>query len=355
MLAVVFLVSEMCYKGTAHSAIPVRLRVYERENMAEQSANVTSAPGGTLKEYVNYLEASGQVCALSADGMFAWVPGAHGELMRLPFSCTNPANPDELRYLLSKPKVWVVIYLLEPDETHQADCFFYVCRDSNYDIANLKKRTRAAVRDGLKNMDVRLCSWDELAEKGYTAYADTDKRHGYTIPSLKAYQKFINARRGSKFIDAWGAWNGDDLTAWLTVLKIEDWAIFDAAKSATAFLDKSPNNALYYIVTRSLLVEEKRAFVSSGLSTVQAGVNPLSLHKFKIRMQHEAVPLRRVFAPHWLIRTMLNTRMSAWLWTRLGETFPNLGVLGKIAGMSRSLTGTQSAPLAWAQDDRKGQ
>ncbi|KPK84486.1 MAG: hypothetical protein AMJ81_05405 [Phycisphaerae bacterium SM23_33] len=319
--------------------------------MAEQPAKVAPAPGGTLREYVDCLESVGQVCALSADGAGAWVPGARGELMRLPFSRTDPADPGELRRLLRKPGIWVVSYLLEPDQSHPADCFLYLCRDRSYEMADLKKRTRAAVRAGLKGLDVRLCSWDELAEKGYTAYADTDQRHGYPIPSRTAYEQFVQARRGSKFIDVWGAWDAGELAAWLTVLKLEDWALFDAAKSATACMGKSPNNALYYVITRSMLIQENRAWVSSGLSTVQAGVHPLSLHRFKLRMRHQAVPLRRVFVPHWLLRPMLNTRAAARFWTRLALTFPKYGVFGKIGGMSRSITGTEPAPLAWAEEE----
>jgi hypothetical protein len=314
---------------------------------------VSPASGPTVREYVDYLRAHGVLCSLTAAGTDLWLPGATAEQMRLPLSCTAPVSPEELSSVMKGRGVWVVSYLAEPDETHPANCFFYVCRDGAYSINKLKKRVRASIRKGLETLQVRLCTWDELARAGHAAYADTDVRHGYPAPSLADFQRFVEHRRGNPFLDIWGAWAGDQLAGWLTVLKVDDWALFDAAKSATAFLGVSPNNALYYTITKTMMVDEKRHYVSSGLSTVQAGVNPLSLHRFKISMGHEAVPLRRVFVPHPLLGAFLNRGLVSRVLDGLGKALPSVSIVGKFAGLSRSVSGREKDVLAWAVPEKE--
>jgi hypothetical protein len=311
------------------------------------------APGGSLAEYAKCLRARKQPCLSSTNGQALWVPGSRGELMRMPVTYNEPPSRVELRRVLGQKGIFVASYLVRPDDDRPADTFFYVCRERSYEMGDLKKRTRAAVRKGLKELDVRLCTWDELAEKGYPAYADTDERHGYPVPSREDFASFLEQRRDSPFLDIWGAWAGEDLAGWLTVLKVGDWAWFDAAKSATAYLSQSPNNALYFLITHTMLVDEGRSWVSSGLSTVQAGVDPLSLHRFKLRMRHAPERLRRVFVPHWALRPVVGHRLAASVWTALARAFPKYGLLGKIAGLARSVCGTRGDALAWADDQDK--
>ncbi|MCJ7544028.1 MAG: hypothetical protein MUP47_05585 [Phycisphaerae bacterium] len=311
----------------------------------------TMVPGGTLSEYVKSLAAVGLQCTMADGGPFAWVPGAPGELTRLPLPCTDPVGGAEIRQLLSNRKVWVVSFLQQPDEAHPANCFFYVCRNQTYSLETLKKRVRASIRRGLEHLKIRLCTWDELAAKGYTAYADTDLRHGYAPPSQKNFQEFVNARRGSKFLDIWGAWAGDALAGWLTVLNVDNWAVFDAAKSATAFHNDSPNNALYFVITRTMLAEKKLSYVSCGLSSVQLGVDRSTLHRFKLSMGYEAMPLRRVFVARPLLRPLLRPRPAARLWEHLAKALPKYGIIGRIAGMSQVIAGLDRMSLAWATED----
>ncbi len=316
--------------------------------MSGMAESVAPAPGGALQDYVEHLRSRGESAALSPDGSAAWVPGAGGEAMRLPPLCMAPAPADQVRQMLRQRGIWVVSYLTEPGPATPPNCFVYVCREA-YELVDLKKRVRAAVRKALKDLTVRLCTWDELAEKGYPAYSDTDTRHAYPAPAVEEFQAFVDRRRGSRFIDVWGAWAGEELAGWLTVLKVDNWAVYDASKSATAHLDKSPSNALYFLSTRQALLEEKRAYVSSGISTVQAGVDPVSLHRFKARMRHEAVPLRRVFVPHPLFRWIFKSRATAWTLDKLASTFTKYGFLGKAAGLSANVAGVENDPLAWAE------
>ena len=141
-------------------------------------------PGGTLMEFLHYLEEAGKPCGMSEDGTQVWFPDVPGELIRLPLECLEPVEPELLRRLLHKRGVWVLSFLLEAGENHPANCFDYVCRDPDYAIESLPAESaRRNTRQGLRSLAVRVCTWDELAEKGFPAQADTAARHGYSIPS----------------------------------------------------------------------------------------------------------------------------------------------------------------------------
>jgi len=242
------------------------------------------APGGTLAEFVAYLEALGRPCALTAGGTQAWVPGVPGELQRFPLECTKQVDRAVLRDLLKRRGIWLASYLLEGGAGAAPNCFDYVCRDSSYVIDRLAKNARRDIRRGLRTFAVRLCTWDELARAGFPAWADTARRHGYSTPAPGDFQRDVRRWRQSPCYEVWGAWQGETLSAWMSVIKIDDWAMIDIARSCTAALNWCPNNALLYQASRRLLVEEKRSYVTYGMSSIQVNVNELSMHKYKIRM-----------------------------------------------------------------------
>jgi hypothetical protein len=269
--------------------------------------------------------------------------------MRLPLHNTEPADPAELKQVLGRKGIWVGTYLSDPQPGDRpANCFFYVCRAPDYTLDSLRKKVRASIRRGLQTLTVRLCTWAELLEKGYQAYADTDERHGYPVPSRQEYEQFLQPRLHSPFLDVWGAWSGEQLAAWITVLKVDDWAMMDAAKSATSFLNHAPNNTLYFVISNYTLVKEARAYITSGLSTIQVGSDPRDLHRFKLKMGYETVPVRREFRPHKLLLPVLKSRLAARMWDALAARFPRHGVFGKVAGMANAVAGLEVDPLAWA-------
>jgi hypothetical protein len=102
-----------------------------------------------------------------------------------------------------------------------------------------------------------------------------------------------------------------------------------------------------------MMVDEKRRYVSSGLSTAQAGVNPQTLHHFKKSMGHVAVPLRRVFVPRPLLAAFLRRPLMSRLLDRLAVAMPSVALLGKMAGLSRAVSGRDADALAWAEEDKE--
>lgn len=310
------------------------------------------ARGLNLAAYVAGMQARGAQCALSADGSHAWVPGAPGEMQRLPIGSTAPTDITLLDALLRRPRVWAVSYVTEPSASRRANCFEYVCDDPGYDLEHLTANARSVIRRGLRNFNIRLCTWEELAEQGFRAQADTAIRHGYAAPSAAPFAQGPAPHRLLACCDIWGAWRADKLEAWLTVSKIDDWAVINATRSCTAVLNLYPNNALLYAATRWSLAEEKRAYVTYGLSSIQMGASRLSLHNFKLRMGYRAVPRHREFLLHPSLRALVSSQLLSWGWDQLARMHSRSPQLRKLAGISRLLSGRERAPLQWAIGDR---
>jgi len=313
-------------------------------------AVASPAPGGTLREYVEFLRGCGQTCLLSTEGKHAWISEMPGVLERFPGECTDPVNPAELREAFSLRGMRIVNYNRTVDGDHPPTCFDYICRNPEYHIDGLDSNARRDIRRGLRSFVVRLCSWDELAEHGYAPHADTFERHQYAPPPPGGIRRYVEERRGTPFFDIWGAWEGETLAAWLAVIKVDDWAVVHWANSSTAALRNCPNNAMLYVATRRLLVDEKRVFVSYGLSSVQAGPTHLGLHKYKVRMGYEAIPRHRVFVPRPLVGLLLKPKVASWMWDRMERIFPKSPFVRKVAGVSRLLAGRERVPLGWAEE-----
>jgi len=308
------------------------------------------APGVTLAEYVDYLQWRGRTALTSPRGDYAWIVSSKGMLERFPPGCTRPAEPADIRRFLKRRGVWMVNYMREGDEQHPPNCFDYVCSDPNYALENLSSHARRDTRRGLRSFSVRLCTSDELAEKGAAARTDTRVRHRHAAPGRTRPPSVEEKERVARFRDVWGAWDGDDLAAWMTVLKIDDWALISAACSCTSALKGCPNNALSYVAARRYMVEEKRRYVSYGLSFVQIMANDLTMHKFKTRMGYEAKPRHRAFVPRRVLTPILATRPGSWTLEKLARVFLNSYALRRLAGLSRLMSGREEDPLAWARE-----
>ena len=74
------------------------------------------------------------------------------------------------------------------------------------------------------------------------------------------------------------------------------------------------------------------------------------MHKYKVRMGFEAMPLHRMFAPCWSLRPLLKSSVASRVWEYLADRFPQYSALRKAAGLSRLMSGRETAPLAWAEE-----
>ncbi|OHB55234.1 MAG: hypothetical protein A2Y07_11075 [Planctomycetes bacterium GWF2_50_10] len=257
--------------------------------------------------------------------------------------CADTVDRSEITKAFRAKGIWVLSYLAAPDDTNPANCFHYICKDKNYNMDDLNANSRRDIRRGFRSFNIRLCSWDELLQKGYPAHADTAARHGYSKPSMNELPQMAQQQRSFPFFEIWGAWDGDMLVAWLQVVKVDNWAMINIVRSCTASLRMCPNNALLYAATNHLLCNEKRAYVTYGLSSSQIDVNQASMHAYKLKMGYEAIAMRRVFMPRSSIKLLVTSKLLALTLTRIARTFPNFAILKKAAGMCQQISGCATA------------
>jgi hypothetical protein len=326
------------------------------EDLGDVAAVAKPAPGGTLAEYLAYEHACGRPAFMSPDGTHAWIQESRGVLMRFPLE--EVAAPDRrfVRRLLRRPGVWMASYVVEGTDAHPANCLNYICRDPNYHLEALSPRARRDIRRGLRRFRIRLCTWEEVADRGYPAEADTEVRHGHPRPSPEGVREFVRQRRAFPHFEIWGAWEGKDLAAWMSVAKVDNWALIENGPSRTESRRNCPNNALLYAATRRLLVEEGRAFVSNGRSSMLLGADNLPLHRYKTRMAYVPIPRCREVAAHWLPRLLLKPKAVSLAWDALARLLPGVSAVHRAAGLARVLSGRAEFSLAWVppEESRRG-
>lgn len=314
------------------------------------SPDVPAATGGTLSEFADYFKSTAQPHCLSTPDQL-WVPGSRGELIRKPVHCTAPVEEHESQKILQVPGTRVLTSLRVVSETRPANCILYLCRGEPYGMERISRNARKVIRRGLRNFECRRCTWDELANYGYAALVETDKRHGYAIRSREEFDDFVNRHRaGAAFFEVWGAWHdADTLAGWVLLSKVDDVATFLKVCSLTQFMSKAPNNVLHYLPMETLINDEKRRYVSTGFSSIQPGAE-MGLHEFKVRLGFDAIPVHRTYIVPRHIRPFIMSPLTSRFWDASAKLLPKYSILRKISGMSQVLSGRQADPLAWVPD-----
>lgn len=297
------------------------------------------SPGGSLPELVRHLASAGEPCALGDGGRQAWIESPRHVLFRLPVERLEAVEPGEAAGLLRRRGVRIVNWLRPAAAPAEANCHDYVCRDAGYDLSRLGPNPRRDVRRGLRSFAVRLCTWEEWAEQGLAAHAETERRHGNPEPGPGDFRRLAGRWRGTPFLEIWGAWRDGGLAAWMTVLKVEDWALVDLVRSRSAALRLCPNNAVLFAVTWSVLRAERRRLLSYGTSSLQVGADEESLHRYKVGMGFEALPVTRVFACRPAVRLLLESPVLARILGHLAAALPRSPSVRKLAGVARLLSG----------------
>ena len=180
-------------------------------------------------------------------------------------------------------------------------------------------------------------SWEELRQKGLPAWTDTDSRHRYRLTTQQDLDALARRNTTSPFYELWGAWNDGELAAWYQVIKIDNWAMISRARSQTKSLKNCPNNAIVYAITRRMLVEEKRDYVTYGLSSSQLIATELSMHRFKCKMGYEPVRCKRVFAPHVMLKPLFLSPFAPQAWRLAARVFKGSAAIRKLAGIASQM------------------
>jgi hypothetical protein len=194
---------------------------------------------------------------------------------------------------------------VEPAPGQPADALVYVCTNPHYSLKELEHRVQGNVKRGLREFQIRSITLAEVLRFGERAFVDTSRRHGWTNVSSADFQSYLSTPAtlcGNRYF---GAWRENELAAFAGLIEVDDWVEVRVRFSTDASLGLRPNDALLFHILSYYLTERRFRIVSAGTSSVDPAANTPGLHRFKVKLGFQAVPIRRVFSFHPLLRVFV--------------------------------------------------
>ncbi len=270
------------------------------------------------QHFAGFLERMGHTIR-EANGVY-WCNMQFGVYSSFPFHRDVDATEVDVRSIL-KHDGMVARFGCPIDQG--VDSFRVIVDDPNYDFPLLRSRTRTQVRRGLDACRIERVDFSLLREKAIPLNADTLIRQGRKVPSnLESHwtQYYQNASQ-TEGAQAWAAFVGDALAAYLISFTIEDVANLLIVRSSLQFLDAFPNNALVYRFVHDTIRQSEVNQINYGYESIQAGLG--SLDQFKTGMGFRLAPTgQRLEFSNW-VRPLVNRftiPVAENILQRLGET-----------------------------------
>jgi hypothetical protein len=207
----------------------------------------------------------------------------------------TPSQKELDKVLLAGPAI-AVRY---PEPGVSTDWGMYVCDDRDYRLEHLPSpNARSHTRRGLARCRVERLDFHFLGEHGHPIGVDTNIRQNGLPPKETAESWVGHCSMFARYpgFEAWGAFVGNKLVAYIVAVLVEDCYYLDLCKSLTAYLGLYVNNAILFEATRDALSRPEIRCVSHG---ARGMVNSDRQHRFKSGMGFKLVPHveRVVFNP----------------------------------------------------------
>src|SRR6266446_1725849 len=131
----------------------------------------------SITEYAEHYARRGIRILPGRPGTF-WAEYETGVIMRLPIFHQTPPTVQEVRQVLWRGRAAIVSYLLEPDEHHPANAWFYLCTDHAYALEKLPSEMRRNAQRGLRELTITPLTAEQLLAHGAPAFCETHRRLG---------------------------------------------------------------------------------------------------------------------------------------------------------------------------------
>jgi hypothetical protein len=186
-----------------------------------------------------------------------------------------------------------------PFECIGKESYLVVCSDKDYDLTSVDaKCARRQTRRGLENFQIRQMDFKDLAVLGNRLNNDTLIRQGRNpgIWTEKKWKHYCSSADEFSGFEAWGAFYGKNLAAFIVAFEMEDWFTIIHHSSATEYLPLYPNNALVFYMTRHKLASKDVNHISYGPESLDAA-SSLDIFKFRMGFQKIKMKQRIIFNP----------------------------------------------------------
>jgi hypothetical protein len=241
----------------------------------------------------------------------------------------TPSRHELFRFLMRN---WAIGVRYSAPLTATGGSISYHCvyGKGSYNLIDLPRRARGAVRKGLRNLTVEQISLERLADEGWNLRLDTIQRQGRPKDEQQPWwRQLCLAASGLPGFEAWGAICRGKLVAALLAFTCDDCYTLLYQQSATQFLNSGANNALAYVVTHEAINRPGISQVFYGLQSLNASDD---VDTFKVRMGYIATPLRQRVVFHPWLSPFFGQYMYR-LTQRLVSRYPDKAALSKFEGM----------------------
>jgi hypothetical protein len=283
-----------------------------------------------INEYCEHLKAAGFKAMLGSKSTI-WSSSEHFSMQRQPVFALHLPPREEITRVFKRSHAAILSFVSEPTGGRAANSSLYLCKDPEYSLKKLGRGARYDTSRGLNELTIKFLEQSELLRLGEQAYCDTLARTGLSVDSRETFEvRFRRPRTESRYL---GALKGNRLAAFMPLAEVGEWVSI-GGYSADEFLPLRPNNALVFYALHHYLVERKFRVVSYGLSSIQADSKAEGLHRFKLKMGFESVPVHRAFIVNPLLRPFVN-RVSWGLVNGFLRIAPHHRMLKKAEGALR--------------------
>ena len=233
-----------------------------------------------------------------------WYDIQPGFYFFIPYHRLITPSKEELKKIFWGERCIAVRYFTTTDSIGKSS-YMIACSDKNYDITSVDaKYARRQTRRGLENFQIRQLDFKELANHN-SINIDTlirqERKPG--IWTDKRWTRYCMSADGLSGLEAWGAFSGSTLAAFMVAYQMDDYFEILHHSSATETLHLYPNNALVFFVTQHKLSSSEVNHVSYGPQSLDA---PDSLETFKFRMGYQKLPMKQGIVFHPLVKPFIN-------------------------------------------------
>jgi hypothetical protein len=261
-----------------------------------------------------------------------WVDFGPRVFQAFPYHWLIEPSKEELTSLLKEHRALGLRYSTTPSAAQGAVSYHAVYEAETYDYESLGKWARKNVRRGLSHCSVEPISFERLAEEGFALQTDTLARQGRKLDLAKeVWQTRCLSAMDLPGFDAWGALVDGGLAASVITFQMGDWGYMLYQQCHRDHLAKHVNNALSFVVTKTMINRPEIKAILYGLHSLDA---PPSVDEFKFRMGYTAKPVRQRVVFHPWVRPFMNDASHALLRAGL-KLKPGSPTLSKAEGMLR--------------------
>ena len=135
--------------------------------------NEPTTYGIKMDQYCSILEREGVTIVRGDDARVVWCRGESGAFERHPVFWLELPSLKEIRRCFWRHRAAVVAYIREPDASHPANAWLYVCEDKGYRLEGLKTQGRRNIRRAMQRYRFQYLDCESLRKHGENIFCET--------------------------------------------------------------------------------------------------------------------------------------------------------------------------------------